>query len=165
MIVHQLLSGAGPVDAVTNQARAYRRLFGEWGWGGSDFAGAIDPRVGSDFAPLARARPAAGDLLLFHYSAYAPKLERFLALPQRKVLVSHNITPAHWFWDFEPVTAVQCTIGREQLPTFARAVDLAIGVSAYNTAELTAAGARATAVVPVLVDPARLGDPTTGPAI
>ncbi len=45
MNVHQLLSGAGPVDAVTNQARAYRRLFREWGWGGRDHAVHVDPRA------------------------------------------------------------------------------------------------------------------------
>ena len=28
MNVHQVLSGAGPVDAVTSQALAFRRLFG-----------------------------------------------------------------------------------------------------------------------------------------
>ena len=65
-VVHQLLSGAGPVDAVTNQARAYRRLLTSWGWGGEDFAGAADPRVEREFRPLGRCDPAPGDVLLFH---------------------------------------------------------------------------------------------------
>ena len=159
MNVHQLLSGAGPVDAVTNQARAYRRLFSEWGWGGGDHAVHVDPRAGRDFSPLAKLDPGPEDVLLFHFSAYAPKLAEWLDRPQRKLLVSHNITPARWFWDFEPMTAVQCTIGREQLPRFAQGVDLAAGVSAYNAAELADAGARETAVVPILVDRARLGAP------
>ena len=45
VIVHQVLSGAGPVDAVTSQARAFRALFARWGWGGRDVAGGIDPRI------------------------------------------------------------------------------------------------------------------------
>ena len=162
MKVHQLLSGVGPVDAVTNQARAYRRLFGTWGWGGGDHAVHVDPRAGRDFSPLARLDPGPGDVLLFHYSAYAPRLAEQLGRPQRKLLVSHNITPARWFWEYEPMTAVQCTIGREQLPVFATGVDLAAGVSAYNVAELEAAGARDTAVIPILFDGSRLGAP--GPA-
>ena len=96
-------------------------------------------------------------MLLFHYSAYAPRLAAQLERPQRKLLISHNITPAQWFWEYEPMTAVQCTIGREQLPRFATGVDLAAGVSAYNAAELAAAGARETAVVPILFDAARWG--------
>ena len=36
--VHQVLSGAGPYDAVTMQALAFRDRFRAWGWGGSDVA-------------------------------------------------------------------------------------------------------------------------------
>ena len=46
MNVHQILSGAGPHDAVTTQALAFRALFREWGWGGRDVAAEIDPRIG-----------------------------------------------------------------------------------------------------------------------
>ena len=170
MRVHQLLSGAGPVDAVTNQARACRRLFTEWGWGGGDHAVHVDPRAGRDFAGLGKLSPGPDDVLLFHFSAYAPKLAEWLDRPQPKLLISHNITPARWFWDVEPMTAVQCTIGREQLPRFAQGVDLAAGVSAYNAAELAAAGARETAVVPILFDPSRWaaapeGDPPGPPVV
>jgi L-malate glycosyltransferase len=141
---------------VTNQAREYRKLFAQWGWGGGDHAVHVDPRAGG-FAPLERLDPEPDDVLLFHYSAYAPRLAQQLDRPQRKLLVSHNITPAEWFWRYEPMTAVQCAVGREQLPRFAAGVDLAAGVSAFNVAELAQAGARETAVVPVLFDGAQLG--------
>jgi glycosyltransferase involved in cell wall biosynthesis len=147
---------------VTNQARAYRRAFASWGWGGGDHAARADPRVEREFPPLSALRPGPRDVLLFHYSAYAPKLADQLERPQPKLLVSHNVTPARFFWDHEPVTAVQCTIGRRQLPRFASAVDLAVGVSAYNVAELEAAGARATEVLPILFEPERLGAPGDG---
>jgi glycosyltransferase involved in cell wall biosynthesis len=150
--VHQLLSGAGPVDAVTNQARAYRACFDAWGWGGRDAAAYVDPRAARDFIRIEQLDVAAEDVLLFHYSAYAPRLADQLERPQRKLLVSHNITPARWFWEYEAMIAVQCTVGRDQLPRFARAVDLAAGVSAYNTAELEAAGARDTTVIPILFE-------------
>ena len=145
---------------MTNQARAYRRLFSSWGWGGSDHAVHADPRVEREFAGLSKLDPGPDDVLLFHYSAYAPKLLEQLERPQRKVLVSHNITPAHWFWGHEPVTAVHCAIGREHLPRFAGAVDLALGVSQYNADELAEAGAARTGVVPILVDRTRLGEPS-----
>ena len=161
MKVHQLLSGAGPVDAVTGQARAYRERFEAWGWGGGDHAVHVDPRAGRDFRPLSALRPDPDDVLLFHFSAYAPRLAEQLDRPQRKLLVSHNITPARWFWNHEPMTAVQCAIGREQLPRFATGVDLAAGVSQFNADELAAAGATETAVVPILFDPSAW--PPAGP--
>jgi len=152
--VHQILSGAGPYDAVTTQALAFRGLFGAWGWGGRDVAAEIDPRIGHRVAPLRALAPADGDLLLIHYSAYAPKLRGVLDLPQRKLLISHNITPARWFWDHDPQAAVVCALGRKQLPEFAAAVDVAAGVSLYNARELGSE-----TVIPILFDPSVLGDP------
>jgi glycosyltransferase involved in cell wall biosynthesis len=167
--VHQILSGAGPVDAVTNQARAFRGLMRGWGWGGIDVASSIDPRMGRSVRPLRALAPAPDDVLLFHYSAYAPKLERFLELPNPKLLISHNVTPARWFWDIDAQLAIECSLGRRRLPRFAREVDLAAGVSAYNAAELREAGARETTVIPILFDPARLGacgpDARSGPPV
>jgi glycosyltransferase involved in cell wall biosynthesis len=153
VVVHQLLSGAGLVDAVTGQARAYRRAFERWGWGGSDHAVLIDPRVARWIKPLSKLETEPDDVLLLHYSAYAPRLRLLLELPNPKLLVSHNITPARYLWSHEPVVAVYCEVGREQLPEFARSVDVAAGVSEYNVAELAAAGAVATAVVPIVFEP------------
>jgi glycosyltransferase involved in cell wall biosynthesis len=163
--VHQVLSGAGPYDAVTTQALAFRALFGAWGWGGRDVAAEIDPRIGHRISPLRALAPADGDLLLIHYSAYAPKLRAVLELPQRKLLISHNITPARWFWDHDPQAAVVCALGRKQLPEFAAAVDIAAGVSLYNARELGSE-----TVIPILFDPSALGaagppDPPGPPVI
>jgi glycosyltransferase involved in cell wall biosynthesis len=164
VIVHQILSGAGPVDAVTGQALAYRRLFTEWGWGGGDYAASIDRRVGGRIKSLGTLDPADDDVLLLHYSAYAPKLAAVLDRSNPKLLQYHNVTPARWFWDWEPAIAVQCSLGRRQLPDFAAGVDLAAGVSAFNVAELAAAGAERTAVIPILFSPpdAAPGGPPPG---
>ena len=152
--VHQILSGAGPYDAVTTQALAFRDLYKGWGWGGRDVAAEIDPRIGDRVAPLRSLHARDGDVLLVHYSAYAPKLRAVLDMPQRKLLISHNITPARWFWDHDPQAAVVCALGRKQLPEFAAAADVAAGVSLYNARELGS-----DTVIPILFDPAGLGAP------
>jgi L-malate glycosyltransferase len=159
VIVHQVLSGAGPVDAVTTQAMVYRDLFSEWGFGGHDYAVSIDPRIAGRVRPFKSFDPGPDDVVLIHYSAYAPKLRSVLDLGNPKLLVYHNVTPARWFWDYEPTIAVHCSLGRRQLPEFAKGVDLAAGVSHFNAAELAAAGAERTAVVPILFTP-----PETPPA-
>ena len=154
MNVHQILSGAGPYDAVTTQALMFRDLFAQWGWGGRDVAAEIDPRIGDRVAPLRALGARDGDVLLVHYSAYAPKLRAVLDLPQRKLLISHNITPARWFWDHDPQAAVVCALGRKQLPEFAAAADVAAGVSLYNAREFGSE-----TVIPILFDPSGLGAP------
>lgn len=157
MIVHQVLSGAGPVDAVTAQALAFRERFAAWGWGGRDVAARVDPRVAGRVAPLASLDPAPADLLLVHYSAYAPRLRGVLERPNRTLLLSHNVTPARWLWDHDAQAAVQCALGRRQLPRYAEEADLAAGVSAYNAAELGS-----DVVIPVLFDADRWGAPLEG---
>ena len=133
-----MLSGAGPVDAVSRQALAFRERFTAWGWGGRDVAAFIDPRV-KGFEPLralGRVGSVSTDVLLIHYSAYAPRLRAVLDLSNRKLLLSHNVTPARWLWDHDPPIALQCELGRRQLPEYAARCDIAAGVSAYNAAEL-----------------------------
>lgn len=154
MHVHQVLSGAGPVDAVTTQARRWRERFTAWGWGGRDVAVHIDPRINGAVRPLKELRAAPEDVLLVHYSAYAPKLRSLLELPNRTLLLSHNVTPARWFWNFDAGIAIHCALGRRQLPDFAARADLVAGVSAYNARELGSE-----TVIPILFDPTAIGEP------
>jgi glycosyltransferase involved in cell wall biosynthesis len=123
---------------------------------GDVFAAAIEPAVRAQVRPLSELQPAADDLLLFHYSAYAPKLEPLLDWPQRKLLVYHNVTPAEWLWEWQPHVATLCALGRDHLPRWARAVDVAAAVSEYNAAELRAVGARDVRVVPIVLHPDRV---------
>ncbi len=159
MRIHQLLSAAGPFDAVTQQALAYNDLFASWGIAGDIYASSIEPRLPEPVHALPRLRAGPEDLLLIHYSAYAPRLEPLLELPNRRLLVYHNVTPARYLWSFQPHVATVCEIGRDHLPRYAQAVDIAVAVSEYNARELREAGARDVRVVPILFDPERFGKP------
>jgi L-malate glycosyltransferase len=161
---HQVLSAAGPYDAVTVQAEAWRRLLAEQGIAGEIFADAIDPRV-EGVARLDQLEPEPDDLLILRYSAYAPRLRPLLELPQRKLLVHHNVTPPRYLWNHHPRVAVLCSLGRQQLPEFAQSVDVAVADSTYNARELEQAGARQVRVVPILFEPERheaRGEPPPG---
>ena len=161
MKVHQILSGAGPFDAVTNEALEFRRLFTEWEWGGIDVASSIDPRMNGKVKPLRALDAEPEDVLIVHYSAYAPKLRGVLDLSCRKLLISHNVTPARWLWDHEPMTAVQCALGRAHLGQFARGCDAAVADSSFNALELREAGGGEATVLGIVADPTRLGPPRT----
>jgi len=164
-VIRQVLSGAGPVDAVTSQALSFRSLFESWGLRSTVHAAFRDPRVDEGIEPLADLDAADDDLLLIHYSAYAPRLVSLLEAPQRKLLVYHNITPARYLWEHSPHVATACALGRDHLPRYARAADVAVGVSRYNALELERAGAPAARVVPLLFDVARLEARGAAPAV
>ena len=57
---------------------------------------------------------------MLHYSGYARGLERLFDSRRRSLLISHNVTPARYFWAHEPVEAVRCELGRAQLAELAR---------------------------------------------
>ena len=96
--VHQLLSGAGPArrrsqprpacSAATSRVKV--RGLG----GGTDHAFRISPGLGGAITPADRLDAPPEDILLLHHSAGWPALERLLALPNRKLLLYHNVTPA-----------------------------------------------------------------------
>ncbi len=158
-----MLSAVGPYDAVSTQAQAWRELLGRWGMPGAIYADSIDPRSSNVVLPLADLDPDPGDLVVLRYSAYAPRLRSVLDLPCRKLLVYHNVTPPRYFWNHHPGVAVACALGRDQLPRYARAVDVAAADSGFNACELEAAGARETRVVPILFEAGRLSDRGPGP--
>jgi glycosyltransferase involved in cell wall biosynthesis len=159
--VHQILSGAGPRDAVTADALQFRKRFAAWGWGGGDHARLIVPGLDGAVAPLGSLAAAPEDVLLIHHSAGNPRLSQLLALPNPKLLLYHNITPPHWLWDLAPVVAATCYVGRDQLSELVQRVELAAGVSDFNAQELRALGASETTVIPPLLDLAALGPPTS----
>ncbi|HVE67117.1 MAG TPA: glycosyltransferase family 4 protein [Solirubrobacteraceae bacterium] len=140
--VLQLLSGAGPFDAITNQALAWQRMLAADGLDGEVMAAQLDPALDGAVRGIDGLGRRAGrdDLLVIHYSAHAPALERALELPQRKLLVYHNITPPHYLWEHEPYVAMICALGRERLGAYAGRVDAAVAPSAFSARDLEAAG-------------------------
>jgi L-malate glycosyltransferase len=165
--VTQVLCAAGPVDAVTNQALACRALFEQWGWGGDDYAAVVAAGVSRRaIKPLQGLSPDRDELLLLHYSGYAQGLEQVFDSGRPSMLISHNVTPARYFWNSHPMEAVRCELARDQLAQLGRGAGALAGVSAYNADELRAMTGRAAAIIPVLFDRARLpppGDPPNGP--
>ena len=149
--VHQLLSGAGAYDAITNQALDWQRELGDWGVAGSVFAAVMEPAVAGPVIPLSRLEKtlAPDDLLILHWSAQLRGHDRVLALPQRKLLVYHNITPPEFLWHHDPFVALVCAVGRERLGAAAGLVEGAAAASEFNAADLRAAG-----MADVYVDPA-----------
>jgi glycosyltransferase involved in cell wall biosynthesis len=73
----------------------------------------------------------------------------------RRVLLHHNITPPEFFLPYDPEMVRICALGREQITTLRGHVELALGDSEFNRAELEAAGFERTGVLPIYLDFAR----------
>ncbi len=141
-------------DAISQHARHIREMLADLGINSRICAQRIVPEglpgVSGMEACLENIREQ--DVILFHFSIFTPLLSKIAALPCRKVMIYHNITPARFFERVSRKTAVACRKGREQLSGAATVFDLALGVSRFNEQELKAAGHSHTEVLPLVVE-------------
>src|SRR5260370_13884535 len=165
MKVTQSLRGGGPVDSVDNQGLAWRRRFQARGWEGEEYVANVAPWVTPRVLRPLRDFQASGEPVVLDYSGHASGLEA--AVDGRTLLVSHNVTPARFFWADQPVDAARCTLARDQLAQLGRRAGALAGVSEYNAQELSALSGRDADVIPVLFEdaafPAAGTEPAPGP--
>ena len=64
-------------------------------------------------------------------------------MPDRQILIYHNITPPEFFVNVHEQLAEQCFKGRRELSIYPARVDLALGDSEFNRQELDAIGFQA----------------------
>lgn len=156
MIIHQWIPAAHRGDAVGDNARVMRGLLRDWGHDSDIFALSIDDDLRGDVQPWDDAQARCADVTIFHFAIPSPMTAAFRTLPGARVLHYHNVTPAHFFAEYDPGICRLASLGRQELETLAAHTDLALGVSTYNREELDALGFPRTAVLPIVVDPGRL---------
>ncbi len=79
-------------------------------------------------------------MVIFHFSIGSPVSKIFFRIPDRKIMIYHNITPYEFFLDFHRILTRECYKGRLEIRLFAGKVDLALGDSEFNRRELERAG-------------------------
>ena len=153
--VHQFLPTFAPRDAIGTHALHAQRILRSMGLESEIYAeGIARParRQARPYRSFGRRATPPDTWLLYQLSTGSAVAEFLQARPEPKLVNYHNVTTASLFAPWEPHVGVECAEGRRQLSELAPEVELGIAVSAYNEAELKAAGYRRTAVAPVLVD-------------
>ena len=154
--IYQIVAGFRSGDAISNAALQMRKVFRNWGCPSDILARpssvAVDRR--DDARDLYATVPEIreDDIAVLHLSIGNPVNFAFRDLKCRKAIVYHNITPAHYFKVLDSATAADLEEGRRHLAMLADAAELNIADSAYNAAELTAAGYRDAKVLPLPID-------------
>lgn len=158
MKVHQMLPTFSYGDAIGNHTLAIREILRKAGYESDIFAYNHDPRLAGEVRYFAELEHEMGlkDIIIYHYSLSSPLSLLYKELPSKKVLIYHNITPHHFFYDTNVALAKECYMGRRFLPDLATYTDLALGDSSYNEEELKEAGYKNTGVLPIIIDFQRL---------
>lgn len=154
MRVHQLTHGAMFGDAVCNHMLEIDARLRAWGYQADMFAEHVAPEMAGRVRPDRDylAYLDAADVLIYHYSIYTPNVRAFLASRGRRILVYHNITPAHFFGGWDAALEARCALGRRLLGQLA-VCDLGLSDSEYNRRELVQAGfpEEKTGVLPIFL--------------
>jgi len=150
--VHQVLATLGYGDAIGHEVLGIQRVLRDAGYQSDIFVETADPRLEDltrDFRELVEA--SRRDNILVHHFSIGSKASRVAyALPERMVLVYHNITPPEYFVDVHRLLVRLCFHGRRELGAYVGRCDLALGDSEFNRQELEELGFPATGVLPVV---------------
>jgi len=159
--IHQFLPAAALGDGVSGGALFTQKLLRQLGVHSNIYAASYPATVGV-FCPLDAFDLPNCDLLLVHHSM-GHELEGWInAQSCSKVLIYHNITPAHYFSKGSPEYNYSLK-GRRQLASWVNNFVGAIGDSPYNTEELLALGYSSVTTLPLLVELERFSGAETLP--
>jgi glycosyltransferase involved in cell wall biosynthesis len=160
--VHQVLATLGYGDAIGHEVLAIQRVLRRAGFRSEIFVQTADKRLEDltrDYRDLLETSHPS-NILIHHFSIGSRASRIAYAVPDRQILVYHNITPPEFFIGVHEQLAEQCFKGRRELGIYPARVELALGDSEFNRQELDALGFAATGVLPVVPDFSHLdGEP------
>ena len=152
MQIHQILPTLSPTDAIGNEVRLMQKLFQEWGYTSYIFADNWHPDTPALNYKDYKKYSQKENILIYHYAIGSDITEFFKKLPDHKILIYHNLTPAEFFRGINEGLYNVLIEGRDSLPSLVPSVELAIGDSEYNRQELETMGFSRTTVLPILID-------------
>ena len=161
MKVHQFATSLASGDAISDEMLEIRDVLRERGFRSEIFVKMFDPRSArhvKDYREYT-SWSSPDNVVIFHFSIGSPVSKLFFRVPDRKIMIYHNITPYRFFLDFHRILTRECYKGRLEMRLFAGKVDLALGDSEFNRQELERAGFAPTGVLPILADLARFDVP------
>jgi L-malate glycosyltransferase len=159
MQVHQFHPTVSYGDAISNQILSLQRLLRQMSYHSEIFCEQMpiqfDGRVRQMKYYERYSSPQ--NVLLLHFSlGYSSDIISWLKqLPDRKVIVYHNITPHMYFAGINDTYLEAARTGRKQLLQLHSLVDAGWGVSTFNCQELAEYGWSNLGVLPIIFEPAR----------
>ena len=166
MEIHQFSTSLAYGDAISDEALEIQKALREKGHNSEIFTRYFEPQLAGlrrDYREY-RKISSPSNVVIFHFSIGSPVSKLFFRVPDRKIMVYHNITPHEFFVDWHRVLVRECYKGRLEIKLFLDKVDLALGDSDFNRQELEAAGYPRTGVLPILMDFSKFdrpGNPVT----
>jgi glycosyltransferase involved in cell wall biosynthesis len=148
----QLLAGFAEGDAISRQAILFRNIFRGWGFPADIFVDAahVSPAMRADCRPLADYPGGTGDVAIHHFGTTSPAAAALDRAAAHKILIYHNVTPAHFFRGYDDAAAEQLAAARIQVALLAPRCAAVWAVSRFDAEDLAELGVRNARVFPLL---------------
>jgi glycosyltransferase involved in cell wall biosynthesis len=152
--IHQLLASVTVGDAISDEAFEIRRMLREAGFESEIFCDRIHPELldevyhFEDYMEIS----SPDELFILHYSIGTDVSKLAYHIPDRKIIIYHNITPWHFVAGLHGTLPRELFTGRKELAAFADRTVMAIGDSEYNRRELEELGFAETGVMPIPIN-------------
>ena len=168
MVIHQIVAGFRKGDAISDEALLLQALCAAHG--------TVSPIYCARATTAAQQRAQVCDLdtladavkpedfVLLHLSIGSRGNAIFPNLKCKKVILYHNVTPAHFFERLNPPMASMLDEGRKQVAALAHVAEINLADSEYNAQELRELGYKNVSVLPLVVD-ASFGSGALDPAM
>tara|TARA_B100000686_G_C16769952_1_gene964402 strand:+ start:610 stop:2154 length:1545 start_codon:yes stop_codon:yes gene_type:complete len=152
--IHQYVSSIALRDAIGEYAFVLRGAFREMGYESEIFYDSCTDEICDEVVPFKKYgnHRSSENLFLIHYGIKLPYLKPLTLLPDKKILIYHNITPSKFFEDFAPWMIRICNDSRTEMVALKKYVVAAVGDSVYNANELKEAGYENVSSIPLAID-------------
>jgi glycosyltransferase involved in cell wall biosynthesis len=154
MKIHQILPCFRHGDAIGNHTIEIQRILKSWGYESLIFADDIHDEMRSlakSYKKL-KGRTLQDAIIIYHFSVGSEVSEFVKSLPNKKILIYHNITPHTFLRGHDDYIREILEQGRDELKQFVALCDLALGDSEFNRLELEEMGFQHTGVLPIIVN-------------
>jgi glycosyltransferase involved in cell wall biosynthesis len=152
--VHQFATSLTYGDAISDEMLEIQKILRERGYNSEIFIRFYDPRMAGFIKDYREYREFSSprNVVIFHFSIGSPVSKMFFRVPDKKIMIYHNITPFEHYLDSHRILTRECYKGRLEIKLFVDKVDLALGDSEFNRQELEEVGYAQTGVLPLLLD-------------
>lgn len=162
MKIFQLFPGFSTGDAISGYALQLNDIFKELGY--DSYILAVGKCVSMDARKLCgdyvdyEGKIGPGDIAVYHFSIGSELTDFFKRLKSKKVLIYHNITPPHYFYNINSQRARDLEKGIEEIKDLRDFTDIALGVSEFDRNDLFKMGFKNTGKIWLLLGNSRNKD-------
>lgn len=137
-------------DAVSNDIISMSEVLTRMGYENEIATISATEKVKNKITKISHLKMSKEDIIIYHMSI-GSQLSNFVinADVSKKIMVYHNITPAHFFYGYDSLLSC-CVAGRTELKNLSWIIDFAMCDSDYNANELRELGFKNVVTLPII---------------